>query len=251
MSAEQLLAALVGAGLNVVEEPRWRTRGNRWKVDGKPEGVMQHHTAPPNPYPIKALYRGGKIKCNVATHEDGTLYLVAYKACNYSSGRGSRKVLTENVRLSIPPPDNAHARGLRDTVGWGGNKHYWNYENSHPGDGSPIPQVQLDTIIESNRIVNAHFGLDWQQTISHAEHSRRKIDPRWNGDNRTAINQIREGVRSDDMADLSPEAQRFFEEVYKAVGSPGVVPSGPPLEPETNQDVLKALVQDLRDRKGS
>ncbi len=196
MSASRLLADLKAAGLNVVEEPGWRTRGKNWRVGGKPEGVMQHHTAPPNPYPIKALYRGGKIKCNMATHEDGTLYLVAYNACNYSSGPGSKKVLTGNVRPSIPPPDNARARGLIDTPLWGGNKHYWNYENSHPGDGSPIPQIQLDTIITSNGVVNNHFGLNWEQTISHAEHSRRKIDPRWSGDNRTAIEQIREGLQN-------------------------------------------------------
>ena len=242
MSAEQLLADLKSAGLNVVEEPKWKTRGNRWKVDGKPEGVMQHHTAPPNPYPIKALYRGGKIKCNMATHEDGTLYLVAYKACNYSSGRGMLDVLKNNVRKSIAPTHNGTKTGLK-----GGNRHFWNYENSHPGDGSPIPQVQLDTIIESTRIVLDHFGLNANQIISHAEWSRRKIDPRWNGDNRTAIEQIREGV--DDMAELSPEAQRFYEEAYKAIGSPGVQPSSPPLEPESGQDILKALAQDLRDRK--
>lgn len=194
MSANQLLSELKSAGIRVVEEPGWKTRGKAWRVGGKPEGVMQHHTAPPNPYPIKKLYSGGRIKCNIATHENGTLYLVAYNACNYSSGPGSKKVLTGNVRPSIPPPDNARARGLYDTPGWGGNKHYWNYENSHPGDGSPIPKVQLDTIIASTKVVVDHFGLDWEQIISHAEHSRRKIDPRWNGNNRTAIEQIRAGV---------------------------------------------------------
>lgn len=250
MSATKLLADLKAAGLNVVEEPGWRTRGYRWRVDGEPEGIMIHHTAPPNPYPIKALYRGWKIKCNMATHEDGVLYLVAYKACNYSSGPGSKVVLTDNVRPSIAPTANAKERGLRDTIGWGGNKHYWNYENSHPGDGSSIPQVQLDTIIASAQVVCEHFGLNSEQVISHAEHSRRKIDPRWNGDNRTAIEQIREGV--DDMAELSPEAQRFYEKAWRAIGSPPAKDQeSPALEPESGQDILKALAQDLRDRKNS
>jgi len=245
MSATKLLADLKAAGLHVVEEPGWKKRGWGWRVDGEPEGVMQHHTAPPNPYPIKKLYGPPSyfIKCNMATHEDGTLYLVAYKACNYSSGRGMKSVLTDNVRKSIAPTHNATKRGL-----WGGNKHFWNYENSHPGDGSDIPQVQLDAIIVSTQVVIDHFGMNPEQVISHAEWTKRKIDPRWNGSNRTAINQIREGV-SDDMAELSVEAQKFYEEAWKAIGAPEATLPSPPLVPKSSQDILKALAQDLRDRK--
>jgi len=184
----QLLQDLRNAGINVIQEPGWRTRGNRWNVDGKPEGVMQHHTAPPNPYPIKKLY-GIRIKANMATHENGRLYLIAYGACNYSSGYGMRSVLEDNVRKSIAPTHNGTKRGTKS-----GNRHFWNFENSHPGDGSPIPRVQLDTIIESTRIVLNHFELNPEQVISHAEWTRRKIDPYWNGSNRTAIEQIREAV---------------------------------------------------------
>jgi Putative peptidoglycan binding domain len=196
MSSTQLLADLRNAGLTVVEEPKWKTRGNKWRTDGKPEGIMQHHTALPNPYPIKKLYGAPlfRTKANMATHENGVVYLIAYGACNYSSGPGSKKVLTGNIRPHIPPPDNARDRGLHDTIGYGGNRYYWNYENSHPGDGSPIPKVQFDSIVLSTQIVAAHFGLTWEQVISHAEHTRRKIDPRWNGSNRTAIEQIRAGV---------------------------------------------------------
>lgn len=243
MTAAILLTSLNSAGLHVVEQPGWRTRGNRWKINGKPEGVMQHHTAPPNPYPIKKLY-GVRIKANMATHENGTLYLIAYKACNYSSGRGMKSVLTENVRKSIAPTHNARKRGLKS-----GNRHFWNYENSHPGDGSSIPQIQLDTIIESTRIVLNHFELDPEQVISHAEWTRRKIDPLWNGSNRIAIEQIREGV--DDMAYMSKEAQEFWEEAWKAIGSPPKKPSSPPLVPPSSQDILKALAQDLRTRKSN
>lgn len=191
MSANSLLAELKAADLTVVEESGWKNRGNNWAVDNKPEGVMQHHTAPPNPYPIKKLYGPPfyRIKCNMATHEDGTLFLVAYKACNYSSGRGMLSVLTQNVRKSIAPTHNATQSGSKS-----GNRSFWNYENSHPGDGSDIPSVQLDTIIISNRVVNAHFELNPEQVISHAEWTSRKPDPNWNGSNRVAIEQIRVGV---------------------------------------------------------
>ena len=244
-NASDLLTALNAAGLLVVEEPGWRDRGNRWSVGGMPEGIIQHHTAPPNPYPIRKLYGPlfYRTKCNMATHEDGTLYLVAYKACNYSSGYGMNAVLKENVRPSIAPTHNARKRGLKS-----GNRHFWNYENSHPGDGSAIPQVQLDTIIESTRIVLDHFELDPEQVISHAEWTARKVDPRWNGSNRTAIEEIREGAA--DMAIMSKEAQKFYEEAWKAIGSPKAkLPPSPPLEPKSGQDIFKVLAADYRKRK--
>jgi len=232
MSADQLLADLKAVGLTVVEEPGWKTRGavrsngspSPWATNNKPEGVMQHHTAPPNPFPIKRLYDlgaeqnndpgdVGQIKCNMATWPDGTLFLVSYGRCNYSSGPGSKVVLEENVRPKIPPTANAITRGLVDTPKWGGNRTYWNYENSHNGDGSPLPSVQLETIVVSNIVVNAYFGLTWQQTISHAEHSRRKIDPRWNGGNRTAIEQIRELVGEGEDVSIGPEGEPNWDEV--------------------------------------
>ncbi len=209
MSADQLLADLREVGLNVVEEPGWKTRGYKWAVDGKPEGVMQHHTAPPNPYPIKRLYGPllYLIKANMATHEDGTLYLIAYNRCNYSSGIGMGAVLKENVRKDIPPTHNATKRGLT-----GGNRHFWNYENSHPGDGSALPDAQLRTIVVSNIVVNAHFGMNWQRIISHAEWTSRKIDPKWNGSNRTAIEQIRELV-GEGEAMTGPNGEPNWDEV--------------------------------------
>ncbi len=235
MSANQLLAELKAVGLHVVEEPKWKTRGNNWRVGGKPEGVMQHHTAPPNPFPIKRLYGPPlfRTKCNMATWPDGTLFLVAYKACNYSSGRGMKKVLVENVRPSIAPTHNATKSGLK-----GGNRYFWNFENSHPGDGSPIPPVQLDTIIAANIVVNDHFGLDPEQIISHAEWSRRKIDPYWGGSNRTAIEDIRAGVEEgDDMAELSVEAQKFWEDTYQELLK---------LDPETSASWGKVTVEHVR-----
>ncbi len=214
MSATKLLADLRSAGLTVVEEPGWRTRGRAWLIDGdegrRPEGVMQHHTAPPNPYPIKKLYGPPfyRIKCNMATHEDGTLFLVAYGRCNYSSGVGMKAVLEENVRKEIPPTHNARKRGLVS-----GNRRFWNYENSHPGDGSPLPSIQLETIVVSNIVINNHFGLNWKRIISHAEWTSRKIDPRWNGSNRTAIEQIRELVgEGEDMSD-GPNGEPNWDEV--------------------------------------
>ncbi len=214
MSATRLLTDLRAMGLRVVEEPGWKTRGNNWAVDGEPEGVMQHHTAPPNPFPIKKLYGPPlfRVKANVATHEDGVLFLIAYKACNFSSGRGMSVILRDNIRKSIAPTRNATKRGLK-----GGNRHFWNFENSHPGDGSVIPQIQLDTIIVATQVVTDHFGMDPEQVISHAEWTSRKIDPNWNGNNRIAIKQIRSGVAGTPPVVQPPPSTDWTEELIMAL----------------------------------
>ncbi len=195
---------------------------------------MIHHQTVAPLAPIKKLY-GLRIKANMATHEDGTLFLIAYRACNYSSGPGSSAVLRRNIRRSVAPIANAKTRGLEDDMG--GNRYFWNYENSHPGDGSPIPQVQLDTIVESTRIVLDHFQLDANQVISHAEWTRRKVDPRWNGDNRTAIEQIRQRLGEDDMAVMDEETQQFWTDVKKELDK---------LDPATSASYAKTLVEHVR-----
>ncbi len=215
MSATRLLLDLKAAGLpKIVEEPGWRTRGGRWAVDGEPEGIMEHHTAPPNPYPIKKLYGPPfyRTKANAATHEDGTLFLIAYRACNYSSGRGSRKVLTENVRKRIAPIHNATVRGLQ-----GGNKHFWNIENSHPGDGSEISPIQLNTIVIATRIFADHFGLVSEQVISHASWTKRKIDPYWDGSNRKAITDIRRMVEEGGSVPVPPPSDDWTKELMMSL----------------------------------
>ncbi len=215
MNATDLSAELVAAGLTVVEEPGWKTRGGTW-AESKPVGVMQHHTAPPNPFPIRALYADNKIKANIGTHEDGTVYLIAYRACNYSSGKGSNRVLTQNVRPGNPPTQNAKARNLTDDKG--GNRYFWNFENSHPGNGSPMPAVQSDAIAVASSVVNNHFGLSENNMISHAEWTGRKGDPYWDGSRR-----IIEKIRSDTAGvEDMPTAEEIAQKVWEFPGGSGV-----------------------------
>ncbi len=194
---------LRAAGLTVKERSGWTTRGGDWSA-GDPVGVMQHHTAPPVPYPLSGLdgSSDGRIKCNINTKPDGTVWLVAYRACNYSSGGGSSTVLRD-VRNGRVPTDNAKERGLSDDTN--GNSWFFNFENDHAGDGSKIPSVQLDAIITATQVVLEHYNLPETAVISHAEWTRRKIDPRWNGSNRTAIEQIRQGVSMGHTHNLPPE----------------------------------------------
>lgn len=195
MTAKALFDAHKKAGLDVHVYGDWANRGGTWAT-GKPSGIMQHHTAPPVPFPVHRLV-GSRLKANVNTKPDGQVWLLAYGACNYSSGPGSSVVLRKNVNLKTPPTQNALQRGLKDD--FNGNPWYWNYENDHPGDGSPLPKVQFEAIVESTRIVAEHFQLDpATQTISHAEHTRRKSDPYWDADRR-CIETIRQALKETDM----------------------------------------------------
>lgn len=186
-----LKTELEAAGLNVKTVTGWGSRGGTWKL-GKPVACMIHHTAPPVPYPVSALY-GDLLKANINTKPDGTVWLIAQGACNYSSGAGSSVVLSE-ARLGQPPTENARERGLVDDMG--GNAYFFNFENDHAGNGSPIPEVQHDAIVLATRVVLDHYDLGPKNVVSHAEWTTRKRDPYWNGSFR-AIEAIREQLEAD------------------------------------------------------
>lgn len=198
MAATDLLKACEAAGIDVRADSGWESRGGSWllrnpfkagTIKNQPIAIMHHHTAPPVPYPIPKLNgtSDGLIKCNMNTKPDGTLWLVAYKACNYSSGKGSSVVLKE-MKSGTPPTKNALERNLVDDTY--GNKYFWNFENDHPGDGSKIPDDQLATIITSSIIVINYFEIQNDSILSHSEWTRRKRDPYWNSSLR-AIEEIR------------------------------------------------------------
>jgi hypothetical protein len=181
------------AGLNVQTVSGWGARGSAWAV-GEPVAVMHHHTAPPVPFPVSRLY-GSLNKCNINTKPDGTVWLLVGRACNYSSGMGSSVVLAE-ATAGEPPTKNAIDRDLGDDIN--GNPWFFNFENDHAGDGGPIPQVQLDAIVTATRVVLNHYALVPGNVISHAEWTRRKGDPYWNG-SRRCIEDVRRALEDDDM----------------------------------------------------
>jgi hypothetical protein len=151
---------------------------------------MQHHTAPPVPFPVDRLYPPGagydiingqrvyRIKANWNVKPDGTVHVIAAGACNYSSGPGSSVVLGETMR-SIAPSGLAVTRMLRDDTS--GNSWYLNNETDHVGNGGPIPAAQLDAVVRCWAAICVR--LDWTpaRIVAHAEWTARKIDPRWNG----------------------------------------------------------------------
>lgn len=161
---------------------------------------MHHHTAAPVPYPVEKLHVP-KLKCNINTKPDGTVWLIAGGACNFSSGPGSGTVLTE-IRQGIVPTQNARDRDLSDDDypdgdNWtDGNPWFFNFENDHLGKGSKIPEVQHDAIVAATSVVLDHYELTATNVLSHAEWTRRKIDPFWNRDRR-CIDTIRTAIGED------------------------------------------------------
>ncbi len=133
-NAQDLYQAHIDAGLNVLlSRSDWATNGGSWAVGGKPEGIIEHHTAPPpysSPYPLNKLdgRSDGRIKCNINTKQDGSVYLMAYESCNYSAGSGAGKTgqsgtmrhWSNGSKNTAPPMDwsmNSNV-GLRRCKGW-------------------------------------------------------------------------------------------------------------------------------------
>ncbi len=191
MSGLALVTRLRDAGLTVHVYGSGLTKGRTWRK-GKPIGVMHHHTASPVPYPVSSLAgdRDGLIKCNLNTKPNGEVYLVAYNACNYSSGKGSSVVFKETLADKAPAA-NAIDRGLHDDMY--GNSYYFNFENDHRGTGGGIPAVQHNAIVLATQVVLDFYDLVPANVISHAEWTARKVDPYWNN-NRRAIEVIRGDV---------------------------------------------------------
>lgn len=224
MRLEWLADAFRAEGLTVVEEPGWKARGRDWR-SGEPSGLMQHHTAPPVPYPVKKLYLtrpavlGGAyaIKCNFNIKPDGTVHVIAAGRCNYSSGKGSKRVLNE-VRADVAPSGSARSRGLIDN--WGGNPYYINDETDHAGDRSPIPAAQYRAVVLTKvAILRRLEYMTSNRLIAHAEHTRRKIDPRW------------------DNGQTTPEAHRNMVQLRADVQA--VLDGGPgPVPPPTEEDYM-------------
>ena len=251
---DDLYRSFLAAGLPVRQRSGWETRGGRWAAADRPIAVMHHHTAPPVPFPLSKLDGSldGRIKCNINTKPDGTIWLVAYNACNYSSGPGSSQVWRD-VRNGVVPTGNAKSRDLWDDMN--GNPWYWNFENDHPGDGSPIPQDQFNSIVGATMVILLHYDLPKTAIISHAEWTRRKIDPLWSTSNRVAITQIRNAVEEGLEMATGPNGEPNWDAVadwaksaWSWAWSEGILsPSTHPKETVTKEELMVFFQRDEAD----
>lgn len=186
-------------GIPVVFYPAWDTReADRNGRGFTPVGILNHHTAPPVPYPLSKL----TLKCNVSVRwPDGALCLLN-SGYAYDSGLGDPAVL-DRVRRDQPVGEPAD---LSDRGRILGNPWFVDVEVQHPGDGSPLPDVMRRSLVLFNAAVCDWFGWDpATRLLGHREWTRRKVDPRWDG-TANPMPTIRADT-ADAMEDTMTEAQ--------------------------------------------
>ena len=150
---------LRAAGLEVIEQPGWQTRGHG-DMDNV-LGVICHHTAEaisasvvPN---LKTLTDGrpglaGPL-CNLGLDQDGKFYMVA-AGLAWHAGVGRWKGIT------------------------GGNRHFIGVEAKNNGIGEHWPDIQKIAYAKGSAAMALHCHFKSNMVIGHKEWApKRKIDP--------------------------------------------------------------------------
>lgn len=156
-----LARILRDAGLKVIEQPGWQSRGHG--PMGTVQGVMWHHTATSasaaGNFPSLNIVTNGRSDlpgplCNLGLGRDGTWYVIA-AGLAYHAGSGSYPGITH---------------GNTNTIG---------IEAEHPGTpGHPWPAEQLDSYRRGTAALLKAFGLGSDRLMGHKEYAPgRKIDP--------------------------------------------------------------------------
>ena len=224
------------AGLVVIEEPGWKARTQSTRNPYKPVGLLNHHTAPPNPYPVDRLYQ----KCNLFIARNGNVHVVS-GGYQWDSGNGSPAVLAEVIDGSFPG-GRAKDRGIPLEPDVSGNPYFIDIEVDHPGDGSPLPDVQFEALIRTDAAILLHKGWGVQQLLGHSEWTPRKIDPRWDGSwrpmpsIRAAVQDMMEEMmaRFDDV----PVTHTFYEDIEWLAEEGFTRPSDNPSTPDVDESRL-------------
>lgn len=198
--------------------PGWRTRGRGPVV---PRTVVNHWTAGPREgdHPsLRVVTYGRKglrnALCNTYSSRRPKLYIVAARTA-WHAGRGSWHGVSGNS------PALGHEA-----------------ENSGSGEWTA---AHLDLIASLDRAQTAVFGFGVHMVCDHFEWTSRKIDrndvggPPW----RERI-RARPQPEEDELAELSDEAQRYFESQYKAAKQRG---HGPNTGPHVDDIVIAARGQ--------
>lgn len=154
-----LPGVLRAAGLRVVEQPGWQTRGNGDM--GKVQFVLCHHTAEKIDSDMKPELRiltegrpdlRGPL-AQLGLGQDGTYYMIA-AGLAYHAGAGSWKGITSG---------NAHSIGI---------------EAENNGLGEPWPDVQMDAYARGCAAILKHIHAGVDMCVGHKEWApTRKIDP--------------------------------------------------------------------------
>lgn len=163
MYLTDLADVLRRAGLHVVEQPGWRTRG-RGPMSAV-QSIMAHHTAGPstgNLPSLNVLINGTSTTPGPLSHlglaRDGTFHVIAAGRCNHAGV------------VSHPRYENPRSIGI---------------EAENTGLASdPWPAVQYDAYTRGAAALAAHHQVPVAHVIGHREAARpagRKIDPTYSG----------------------------------------------------------------------
>lgn len=186
---EHVITRCQEAGIPVVEwegphpstgkHVKWRDMQMPYSSPVTPVGILNHHTAPPVPYPLDKL----ADRCNWSIRSPDGAVCIVNAGIAYDSGYGDPKVL-DRVKTDQPVmgrtttwPTDFTADGRISGTRW-----YIDCEVQHPGDGSPLPEPMLHSLVVSDAAICEHYGWDpASRLLGHLEWTRRKIDPYWNG----------------------------------------------------------------------
>jgi hypothetical protein len=175
--ADQLVDALRGEGLHVVEHRSWRTHNrNHQGPWGPVNGVMIHHTVSSGTQASVDLCYSGHSSlpgplCHGVIAKDGTVYLVGNGRTNHA-GLGDNDVLRAviNESATLPADNEANTDG---------NRHFYGFECINLGDGKdPWPAAQLEAIEKAAAAICRAHSWSHRSVIGHLEWQPGKVDPR-------------------------------------------------------------------------
>jgi hypothetical protein len=161
-------SVLRGAGLDVRENSQnqgWQTRSrSSGGFPAVPLAVFWHHTASKTAIENDLAWQGhncpDKPVGNMTIDRNGTVWPVAAGASN-CAGKGGPASFSRGTI----PLDQGNTRG-------------WQIEVTNNGVGEPWPQVQIDAYFLASNTLNAMFGNDPADVITHHVWApTRKIDP--------------------------------------------------------------------------
>ena len=184
--ASFLADVLKDAGLTVIEEKGWKSRGHGTMKGFR--GILLHHTAGSKTgnYPSLDVVKNGRPGlggplANLGLARDGTWYIIgAGKA--WHAGRGSYSWEEDNVKIIS---GNDYLLGIEA-------------ENTGLDNDQPWPEEQMESYVKGVAALLEYLELPIERAIGHKEWTNRKIDPSFDMDKfRFRLKAIIEGVDED------------------------------------------------------
>lgn len=181
LTAAELLVALKAEGVNVVENPGWKTR-NRDVATGKRfgpvHGIVIHHTAGVDSlaFCIKGSADLPGPLCHTHLSKAGVATMVGHGRANHVGTVAENAFSAMVVEAAVHPrPDAVEPID--------GNDRTYGIEIENKGDGKDLyPAKQYDQAVRwASAICRAH-GWTANSVVGHKEVTRRKVDPSFSMD---------------------------------------------------------------------